>query len=393
MSEDIPEYYYRVAQNNLLARTAAEPELGVMALNIPLEMMRLGRIRGTLAELAELVVAVDMPLTLGAWYTRALEQIDSELAESALVTVDEVAEVRELFATDPHEAVQRFFAFDAPRLSDSEMDVVVHEAYLRQVGQPVEVEQEDESAEVIPFDPDGSGPVAASMPLVDEPEADQDPAAGMREYLLALAADRLSPVLSRAFASFGRFGESLAAQEMKITKAPRKTLAALLRFMSARWPNVVVIYDSFEAWPMLDQKAKIDVLASLTELRYIIGETGVMVLGIIDGIAPEIAEQFAAAEQVDWTLPEIHALSRGDRSLQLPTIQSWLDAASFEGAATLKADGSELASIIAAADGDVTTFALMAQVALTDAASRGLATLDESAVAAGLAARAGGADS
>lgn len=389
MSEDIPEYYYRVAQNNLLARTAAEPELGIMALNIPLEMMRLGRIRGTLAELAELVVAVDMPLTLGAWYSRALEQIDSDLPESALVTSEEVAEARELFSSDPHAAVERYFSFDAQPMSDADMDVVVHEAYLRQVAQPVEVSTEDEGAEVVAFDPDGSGPVSASVPLIEEPDEETDPDASMREYLLAVAQGHLSPVLSRAFASLGRFGEALAAQELKITKAPRKTLAALLRFMSARWPSIVVIFDSFDAWPMLDQKVKVDVLASLTELRYIIGETGVMVVGVIDGVAPEISEQFAAAEQVDWMLPEIHALSRGDRTLDLAVVQSWLDAAAIDGMSSLKADGPELAPIVDAANGDVMAFVTMARAALADAASRGVDALDGEAVAAGLGARVG----
>lgn len=387
MSEEIPDYYYRVAQNNLLARTASEPSLNLMALNIPLEMMRLGRIRGTLAELAELVVAVDMPTTLGAWYGIALQDADSALPEAALVTADELAETHALFLSDPRAAVTRFFGIDAKPLSDSEMDVVVHEAYLRQVGQPVEVASDEEAAEVVPFDPMGTGGVEPLQPAHEaEIESVVTPDQNMREYLLALAGSRLSPILARAFGAYGQYGEALAAQELKITKAPRKTLAALLRFMSARWGSIVVIYDSFDSWPMLDQKARMDVLASLTELRYIIAETGVMVVGVLDGVAPEIVEQFAAAEQVDWSLPEVHALSRGDRSFNVDWVQSWLDDASLGGTSALRADGPELAPLAAACGGDITRFASMADAALRDAALRGLAAPDEAALAIGLAA-------
>lgn len=384
MSEEIPEYYYRVAQNNLLARSTAEPELGVMTLNIPLEMMRLGRIRGTLAELAELVVAVDMPATLADWFVPALDTDLSDLPEAALVSPGEVAEARELLASDPAAAIARYFSFDAKALSDAEMDVVVHEAYLRQVGQPVEVAPEEEAAEVVPFDPTGAGTAPAPV-SAEVPDETAHPDAHMRELLLALASSRLSPVLARAIESFGRYGEALAAQEIKITKAPRKTLAALLRLMNARWKSVVVIYDSFESWPMLDQKARVDVLASLTELRYLIGEAGVMVLGVVDGLAPEIVEQFAAAEQVDWRLPEVAALSRGERGLDLGVVQGWLDGASAAGLSALRADGPELAPFVAAAGGDLSAFAAMADAAIRDAAARDLDSLDEAAVAAGLA--------
>ena len=393
MTEDIPEYYYRVALNDFLAR-AAEPALGIMALNIPLDMMRVGRIRGTLAELAELVVAVDMPATLAAWYLAALETPATDLPEASLVTAEDLAEAARQFAADPRGAVERYFGIDAKAMSDSEMDVVVHEAYLRQLGQPVEVAKDEESVEVAPFDPMGTGAVEPVRPAGEqEPLTETSPDASMREYLLALAHTRLSPIVARAIASFGRYGESLSAQELKITKAPRKTLAAVLRLMSTRWTNVVVIYDNFDAWPILDQQTKVEVLASLMELRYIIAETGAMVVGILAGKSPEIAEQFAAAEQVDWLLPELEALSKGSRDYDPAWVQSWLDAASAAGVSGLRADGPELAPLVEAAAGDLMSFATMASAAFRDAGERSAATLDSEALAAGIAAGNDGAAS
>ena len=53
-------------------RTSSDPRLEMMTLNIPLDMMRQGRIRGTLTELAELVAAVDLSATIAAYLATAL---------------------------------------------------------------------------------------------------------------------------------------------------------------------------------------------------------------------------------------------------------------------------------------------------------------------------------
>ncbi|HEY5484688.1 MAG TPA: hypothetical protein VIK31_12935 [Propionibacteriaceae bacterium] len=388
MTEDVPEYYYRLAQNDFLSRSTSQPALGMMALNMPLDMMRLGRIRGTLAELAELVVAVDMPATLAAWYSTALEVSDPALPESSLVTEEQLAEAARLFADDPDAAVARYLAVDAAPVSSADMDVVVHEAYLRQIAQPVEVEKNEESIEVTPFDATGAGamvPQHAEDGEVSEEEPSPD--ANVREYLLALARTRLSPVIARAIASFGQYGESLAAQELKITKAPRKTISALLRLMSGRWRNLIVIYDNFDAWPTLDQQTKMGVLASLVELRYLLAETGVMVVGVVEGTSPEIAEQFAAGEPVDWRMPELESLSKGAKDLDVTWVQAWLDAASLTGVSRVKVDGPELAPLVEAAEGDLFAFADMAEAAFRDAASRSADTIDAHAIVAGVTAR------
>jgi hypothetical protein len=380
MVEQIPDYYYRVAQNDFLRRMSDDPSLDMMSLNISLDIMRLGRIRGTIAELAELVVAVDMPSTLAAWFARELETPDTDLPESGLVTAEELAAAVEAFRADPQAAVDRFFTVRSEPVPESELDAVVHEAYMRQVVQDVEVEKDQEGSEAAPA-------LVAHVPNeVEAAEAVPDPDAGMREYLLAVARARLSPVLARAIAGYSQYGESLASQEMKVTKAPRKTLAAILRLMNARWDTVTVIYDNFSAWPILDHQTKMDILASLIELRWIIAETGVMVVAVVKGTTPELEEQFAAAEQVDWSMPEVSTLYSGDLSLDAARVQSWLDAASAEGVSSIRADGPELAALTAAAGNDVETFSAMAEATFREAATRGATTIDDAAIAAGLAA-------
>jgi hypothetical protein len=128
----------------------------------------------------------------------------------------------------------------------------------------------------------------------------------------------------------------------------------------------------------------LSVLAALTELRWIIGETGVMGVSVCKGTAPEAEEQFAAGVQVDWSMPELASMSRGDVTFDAAAVQSWLDAAALSGESAIKADGAQLAPLVGACDNDVQRFALMAEVAFRDAAERGACTLDDAAIAAGM---------
>jgi hypothetical protein len=379
MVDEIPEYYYRVAQNDFLAR-AAEPSLGIMALSIPLEMMKLGRIRATLAELAELVAAVDLPLTLAAWFDAQLHTPETGLPQYDLVTAEELAQAARAFADDPHGAIDRYLEVSSEPVSIAELDAVVHEAYLRQVAQQVDPDKAEESSDA----PESADGRVSGVPDGAGAESGRDSDSLVRDYLFALARTRLSPVLSRALEGFGAYGESLTAQELKVTKAPRKTLAAVLRLMNARWDNITIIYDNFDAWPLLDQQTKMDVLASLTELRWIIAEAGVMVVAVFKGRTIELEEQFAAAEQVDWSMPELTPLYGGVTGFNAVWVQSWLDAASVEGPSRFRADGPEFAPLVAASDNDLVTFSVMAEAAFRDAAERSVDHLDPEAVASGI---------
>jgi hypothetical protein len=385
MADEVPEYYYRVSQNDFLARTASDADLGIVALNTPLEMMRLGRIRGTLAEVAEMVVAVDFPATVGAWFASALTAPGPDLPERALLAEEKLDDAAAAFAADASGAVRRYLGLPSDTLTDAEVDTVVHEAYLRQVGLQVDLDKVQEGSDQPGADM--ASMMASPSAELPEGEVERDADTDMREYLLALVRTRLSAVIARALAGYASYGESLAAQEMKVTKAPRKTLAALLKMMSSRWETVAIMYDGFESWSRLDQPTKVNVLSSLMELRWIIGESGVMVVGVVSGRTPEIEEQFAAGEHVDWTMPELVPMYGGDVVLDPVRVQDWLDAASTEGSARLRFDSAVLAPLVAASENDILVFCAMAHTAFEDAAARGADALDDTAVAAGLATR------
>lgn len=379
MSEDVPDYYHRVAQNVFLNRTAHDPDLSLIALNVPLDMMRLGTIRGTLAEVAELVAAVGLSFTVGAYFEHVLRTPDTGLPEYDAVGPDLTADALDAFEKEPEAAMERFFgsrAVVARTAPTIEEDDALHEVYLRQVAldQNPEEAQEAGGEESAPDDGDGPAP---------DPGASADDV--VRAYLLALLRSDLSPVVARALEAHAMWGQSIVAQELKVTKAPRKTLTALLRLMSCRWKHIVVLYDRFDAWPMMEQPARMDVLAALTELRWIIGPYGVMGVVVAKDRMVEIEEQFAAGEQVEWSMPELAPLYAGEFGFNTDRVQRWLDSAAITGASAVRADGPELAPLVEACDDDIQTFALMAEVAFRNAAGRGSAIIDGEAVDAGLA--------
>jgi hypothetical protein len=380
MAADVPEYYYRASQNAFLSRTAREEALGMMALNIPLDMMRLGSIRGTLAEVAELVAAVDLPTTVGAYLADALGTPLAELAEYVAAGPETIEQARVAFTDDPESAFDRFLGDQttaSSRAPSVEEDDALHAVYLRQTVLDKEPDEAQEAGS-------GEDPQALGSAEVEASDA-VSPDDLVGSYLIAHLRSDLGPVVARAVRAYRDWGSTIVAQELKVTKAPRKTLSAVLRLMSHRWPCVVVLYDRFDAWPMLEQQTKMDVLGALTELRWIIGVHGVMGVALVDAQAIEIEEQFAAAEHVDWSMPELTPLYSGDVAFASDRVQRWLDAASIVGLSPVKADGPELKPIVDACENDVLRYAMMAEAAFRNAAERGSAVIDAEAVSAGLA--------
>jgi hypothetical protein len=389
MSEEIPDYYVRLAVNGYLFWAANDPELGTLALNTPLEMMRLGRIRATLIEIAERLAAMDFPASIAAYLADTLIAVDPDLPEAAAITAGELEAARMAFATDAHAAVERFLGPRPAQATPSQAmeQEAVHAAYLRTVGQDVDPAKDEEPDEAAPSAMDPLEPPAEAEPEAETPEPvpERDPDLAMRDYIVAFVGKDISPVVGRTLRQYGIWGETILSQELKVTKAPRKTLAALLRLMNHRWKRIVVIYDSFDNWPMIETQMRNDILAALTELRWIVGEAGVMAIAIPEGKCPQIEEQFAAAETLAWTMPEIARLYEHDVTIDPEVVQRWLDSASISGESAVRLDGPELAPIVEAADDDVLQFALMAETAFRDAAARGLTALDEQAVNAGVA--------
>lgn len=400
---ELPVYYVRLAENNYLIRSSEHQHAGVLALNIPLETMRMGRSRGTLMELAELIAAVQFDETLAAYVARILDDPDKDLPEFAALTEIDVPALAQRFGTLPELAVaEHFGAVEATRKPDDESALVLQEAYLRTIGLEVDPEETPESEESDEFTEWGAEPIDVPVhpsprdddqphdadALDDEAEQDEEPEPDPRrpvaDYVIAYMKAHLSPVLARATHAYISDGYSSVAQELKVTKAPKKTVAALVAFAACRFRKILFIYDSFEPWILMDDTTKAKVVGAFVELRWAFGPQGVLALAVPEGLAPQLEEQFAAADRVDWTYSEIPVLSLPGAPYDEAMVQRWLDAGAVGGQSTILAGGPELAPLVAACDNDILGFAVLAQRAFADAAKRGVDSIDEEATAAAL---------
>lgn len=398
MAPGIPVYYFRLAENGFLRQTALDTTLNVLSLNIPLEMMRLGRIRGTLAEVAELLAAVEFDKTLAAYVASILQDPDTALPEYALLGELDLTALTEYFTTAPTAAVAEHFGdLEAIRKPDAEAEVVLYETYMRSVSLDAEPSEDQDSAE-----DDGStarpleeleGVVVAAA----SEEAPQGQDRGMdepavaapspvREYVIAHMREHLSPVIARATNAYVSDGFTAVAQELKVTKAPKKTLSALIRFAANRFSKVVVVYDQFDPWVVMDDATKSAMVAALTELRWAFGPAGVMGLMVPDGLAPELEEQFASAERISWVFSEVAAFYEKTVPFDAAIVQEWLDGAALSGESPLRADGPELARIAEASAADVMRFVELGRYAFESAAVRGASSVEAEDVEAALAA-------
>ena len=229
-------------------------------------------------------------------------------------------------------------------------------------GEPAEVAALDEAAEKAAFDD------------------------AVFEYVFEYTREHLSPVVARALRAYRVRGVAVAATEFTITKAPRKTLAAILKFARCRYRHVVVLFDNFDAWPLADMDLRSKVVGSLSELRSLMGDDLEMVFLVEKDLAPELEEQFGYALRVPWDFGNLDTYFENPQALDPVVIDSWLASASIQGATPITSEDPVVASLLAAADGNLTRFATMAAAAVDDAAARSANALDGQAQAAALAA-------
>jgi hypothetical protein len=185
-------------------------------------------------------------------------------------------------------------------------------------------------------------------------------------------------VVARAIDAYRRQGAAAAAQELKITKAPRKTFKAIGALAAFGFDAVVIAFDQFDGWERIGPDVRGQIASSLTEMRWALDGAGVVAIMSRAGATPELEELFAAAERVDWDFKTLAPFEEGEGVAAIP-VADWLAAASL-GDPTVSADDPVFAVIEQRADGDLDAYVAMAAAALDDAMLRDSTVLDESAV-------------
>jgi len=331
----IPSGYHMQTTARVIPLLGQSESPRLLPVFVPLFMMRKGRIRGTLSAVSEILAGRSVDLTLASYARAALAQPDTSLPEWESVSAEEVATALARLDEEPAAWVADLFGPpDDVRMPEEdrlpEIDRIMTDAGRRSDDlnpEPIEddatleaAEGEFESATIV-LEP--SEAVEALRDPLDHP---------LVSYVIAHAKEHVSPVVARGLRSYVTDGTTGATQEFKITRAPRKTLAALAKFACFRFDKLVIIFDQFEGWETIPEDIRADILGALSEMRFALGPNAVIVVLTSDEGMPEMEEQYAGAIQVHWDFEELIAVQMPDSANDLPTLQLWLDSAAVPGA-------------------------------------------------------------
>jgi hypothetical protein len=294
---EIPSYYDVAALSEVFSGiTSGSPVPGLLGAYVPVDMMRIGRVRAAVSVVAERISGSKPDVMIARWSRLALVEPDTTLDEWAKLTAetDVAAVIDRIDADEAKFAAEIFGEKMAEREGADDIDAMMTISAVRQDRLVADPEEED--------GPDAS---TADENSSDDPlgEAFVTPLGGedavlvkdlglsdalVREYVLAYTRKNLSPVVARGIEAYAAQGTTSMAQELKITKAPTKTLAALLAFARSSFRAGLLMYDRFEMWPSVPDDLRMKIIASLTQMRWAVKDSSVVVLFVSRGDAPEL---------------------------------------------------------------------------------------------------------
>jgi len=246
-------------------------------------------------------------------------------------------------------------------------------------------EEEDEAQEI--DETIGEAPGTVALLAQTPEEATNDDA--VLDYIVEYTRAHLSPVLARGLRLYRQRGLSALSEELKITKAPRKTLARVLEFASVRFRKAALIYDDFGNWLEIPVDLRSQVVASMTSLRWSLAGSAVMVLMLAPEEAPELEETFSGGAQVKWGFDNLPALQDNPTDLVDDMVNEWLASAALPGASPMTMADPGLRRVAEAADLSLPRFLALGREAIEDAAARHASCIDDEAIAAAIARVAG----
>jgi len=350
-SPEIPDYYNIASMARVFSAVASgDPVPGILQAYVPLDMMRLGRVRAPLAVVAERISGPGVGLTIAAWSRIALEQADRELPEFEPIAADVDALLAEIDAA-PIAFTARIFGEVVDRRTGAEdTEAMMRIAYSRTDRLETDPESDDATAMAEPGalaeDPtDDPMATAFVTPLGDAPELTEGEDGGptdeelaseatrkaVEEYIHAYTTEHLSPVVTRGLRAFSAQGTDSMAQELKVTKAPSKTLVALLKFAESRLRLGVLLYDNFAIWPSVPNELRHKIVATFSQLRWSLKDVGVLVFMITPGDAPEVEEAFSSGRHVSWDFKELFRVAKAGSAFDREGAAVWLVSAMTSG--------------------------------------------------------------
>jgi hypothetical protein len=378
-SPQMPAYYPNRAISRVERSMATDDSLDVLHAYVLMFMMRLGRVRSTLQIVAERIAFRDFNTTLALYVERIIAEPDESLIAYQVLGSEALAAYQARFAENPTDAVADVFGVAKVERRPELAEVTD----TRPMDLLSDVEEGDDAPELDGAIGDAPG---TEVILSDEQTPEEDIERAILDYIVEHTKVHLSPVIARALRVYKDRGLVALTAELTITKAPRKTLSALVRFARIRFRKIVLIYDGFDNWAQTPPEVRSQITGTLSELRWMLESDAVVAIMVERGGVPELEEQFGAGTHVDWDFPGLIALEESPDALDPQMIDRWLASAAMHGTAPLTVEDPVLSAMLAEAEGSLKAFSLAAGVAIENAAQRGASALDEEALEAGRAA-------
>ncbi len=376
---DVPSSYPLQAMGSAERSLARDDSLNVLYAYVQLFTMRAGSTRATLNILAERLVFRDFDRLLVSYIESILAEPDTSLPSWGVAGPERLASFAERFESDPLPSVRTVFGEEVLERHQELSQV----ADLRHVDLPSEAEELDTAEEIDASVGDTPG---TPMLLAEAVEIHSEDDRAIFDYFVEYTAVHLSPVIARGLRVHRDRGLAAFAEELKVTKAPRKTMTALLSLAALRYRKAVVIYDGFDAWLEIPSDLRSRVVGALSDLRWKTAGSAFPIFVLMPGEAPELEETFGASGTISWEFPGLIPMQEQQDVFLPDVVSGWLAAAALADASPLTLESAVLSALRDAADGSMSRFVRMARAAIESASDRGVAALDDVAKDAGLAA-------
>jgi hypothetical protein len=335
----LPGYFPVAALATTLKALSSDGSDGVLSAYVPIDMMRIGRVRAVLNVFSERIANGKPELLLGRWTREALLEPDVSLAEWTMLEEAgfEVDAALGLIEDDAAAFAARVFGPAVESRDGAEdLETLMRVSTTRRERLESNPDSDEllSQAEEATDDPLGE---AFTTPLGDAgdralsdgtPEDSTDPL--LAEYVIACTRANLSPVVARGIRAYRAQGRASMAEEMKVSKAPTKTLAALLRFAEGAHRAGVVLFDRLEMWENVPEDLRSSIVESIEALQAHLCEQMVVVLMLVRGTAPELETAFADARRVVWEFKELESVRAMDAVFDPDIALSWIAAASLD---------------------------------------------------------------
>lgn len=336
---ELPGYFSVAALATTLRAFSSNGSGGVVSAYVPIDMMRIGRVRAVLNVFAERIANGSPELLIGRWTREALLEPDVSLAEWTMLeeTGFQVEIALDLIEDDAAGFAARVFGpavESRDGAEDLETLMRVSTTRRERLESNPALDEPLSQAEEATDDPLGD---AFTTPLGDAddralPEGAQEDSTDplLAEYVIAYTRENLSPVVARGIRAYQAQGCASMAEEMKVSKAPTKTLAALLRFAEGAYRAGVVLFDRLEMWENVPEDLRSSIVESIEALQANLCEQMVVVLMLVRGTAPELETAFADARRVVWEFKELESVRAMDAVFDPEIALSWIAAASLD---------------------------------------------------------------